>query len=67
MLSDTDPLVLGVTAPDAAEVLASHARARGGYDVVVHNAGITRDKTLARMARLGFAYHSIGRPPACES
>lgn len=44
-----DPLVLGVTAPDAAEVLASHARARGGYDVVVHNAGITRDKTLARM------------------
>ena len=25
--------------------------ARGGYDVVVHNAGITRDKTLARMAR----------------
>jgi len=44
-----DPLVLDITAPDAAEILTSHARARGGYDVVVHNAGITRDKTLARM------------------
>lgn len=44
-----DPLVLDITAPDAASVLAADASARGGYDVVVHNAGITRDKTLARM------------------
>lgn len=44
-----DPLVLDITAPDAAGILAADASARGGYDVVVHNAGITRDKTLARM------------------
>lgn len=44
-----DPLVLDITAPDAASVLAADASARGGYDVVIHNAGITRDKTLTRM------------------
>lgn len=37
-----------ITAADAAEVIAREAGERG-IDVVVHNAGITRDKTLARM------------------
>lgn len=45
------PLGLDITAPHAAPTVLEDARARGGYDVVVHNAGITRDKTLARMAR----------------
>ncbi|HEX6499859.1 MAG TPA: 3-oxoacyl-ACP reductase [Micromonosporaceae bacterium] len=41
---------LDITAPDAPERLAEHLQARHGtIDVVVHNAGITRDKTLARM------------------
>lgn len=44
-----EALALDITAPDAAERLVADAAARGGYDVVVHNAGITRDKTLARM------------------
>lgn len=44
-----ESLLLDITAPDAAATLLADARARGGYDVVVHNAGITRDRTLARM------------------
>ncbi|MGY1786648.1 3-oxoacyl-ACP reductase [Geodermatophilus sp. SYSU D00698] len=41
---------LDVTAPDAAGRLVSHLRGRhGGVDVVVHNAGITRDKLLVNM------------------
>lgn len=44
-----EPLLLDITAPDAAETLLADAQSRGGYDVVVHNAGITRDRTLARM------------------
>ena len=44
-------LPLDVTAADAAEVLAKHVTERheGTIDVLVHNAGITRDKTLAGM------------------
>jgi 3-oxoacyl-[acyl-carrier protein] reductase len=43
-------LALDVTDPEAPRTIASHlAREHGGADVVVHNAGITRDKTLARM------------------
>jgi 3-oxoacyl-[acyl-carrier protein] reductase len=38
---------LDLTAPDAPERLAGHLTR--GVDVVVHNAGITRDKTIARM------------------
>ncbi|MGX6600852.1 3-oxoacyl-ACP reductase [Micromonosporaceae bacterium Da 78-11] len=40
-------LQLDLTAPDAAERLASYLA--GGIDIVVHNAGITRDRTIARM------------------
>ncbi|MEV0721931.1 3-oxoacyl-ACP reductase [Micromonospora purpureochromogenes] len=41
---------LDLTAPDAATRLAEHLAGRHGrVDVVVHNAGITRDKTLGRM------------------
>jgi 3-oxoacyl-[acyl-carrier protein] reductase len=43
-------LALDVTDPDAPRTIASHlAREHGGADVIVHNAGITRDKTLGRM------------------
>ncbi|WP_433265732.1 3-oxoacyl-ACP reductase [Micromonospora vinacea] len=41
---------LDLTAPDAPARLAEHLASRHGrVDVVVHNAGITRDKTLGRM------------------
>ncbi|MGW5669831.1 3-oxoacyl-ACP reductase [Micromonospora sp. NPDC003776] len=41
---------LDLTAPDAPTRLAEHLASRHGrLDVVVHNAGITRDKTLGRM------------------
>jgi 3-oxoacyl-[acyl-carrier protein] reductase len=44
-------LALDITDPGAPERLAGHVRERHGrVDVFVHNAGITRDKTLARMA-----------------
>jgi len=41
---------LDITAPDAAQRLIAHLKERhGGADVVVHNAGITRDKLLVNM------------------
>jgi 3-oxoacyl-[acyl-carrier protein] reductase len=44
-------LQLDITSDDAPEMLAAHLRDRhGGVDVVVHNAGVTRDKTLGRMS-----------------
>ena len=43
-------LVADITAGDAPKEIAAHMRkAHGGVDVVVHNAGITKDKTLGRM------------------
>lgn len=43
-------LALDVTATDAADKLAEFVMERhGGVDIVVHNAGITRDKLLANM------------------
>jgi 3-oxoacyl-[acyl-carrier protein] reductase len=43
-------LQLDITADGAPDTLAEHFRDRhGGIDVVVHNAGVTRDKTLGRM------------------
>jgi 3-oxoacyl-[acyl-carrier protein] reductase len=41
---------IDLTADQAPRVLADHLASRhGGVDIVVHNAGITRDKTLGRM------------------
>lgn len=43
-------LQVDVTAPDAAERILQHAASRyGGLDIMVHNAGITRDRLLANM------------------
>lgn len=44
-------LAMDITAAEAPERLVAELRARGGVDVMVHNAGITRDRTLARMSR----------------
>ena len=47
---DGDHLVLDITAKDAPQRIARHLKEQhGGVDVVVHNAGITRDKKLANM------------------
>jgi 3-oxoacyl-[acyl-carrier protein] reductase len=43
-------LVLDITDEDAPQRIAEHLlEHHGGVDVVVHNAGVTRDKTLGRM------------------
>ncbi|HYB28218.1 MAG TPA: 3-oxoacyl-ACP reductase [Solirubrobacteraceae bacterium] len=43
-------LVLDITDDDAPALIAAHLlENHGGVDVVVHNAGVTRDKTLGRM------------------
>jgi 3-oxoacyl-[acyl-carrier protein] reductase len=43
-------LALDITDPDAPAAIASHLKKEHrGVDVVVHNAGITRDRTLGRM------------------
>jgi 3-oxoacyl-[acyl-carrier protein] reductase len=42
-------LLLDVTAIDAPQRIAAQAQEHGGLDIVVHNAGITRDKRLANM------------------
>jgi 3-oxoacyl-[acyl-carrier protein] reductase len=43
-------LLLDITATDAPAAIASRLKdEHGGVDVVVHNAGVTRDKTLGRM------------------
>jgi 3-oxoacyl-[acyl-carrier protein] reductase len=43
-------LTLDITAADAPERIAEHLiTAHGGVDVFIHNAGVTRDKTLGRM------------------
>lgn len=42
-------LALDIGAEDAPQKLVEAALADGGWDVIVHNAGITRDKTVANM------------------
>ncbi|QDL54795.1 3-oxoacyl-ACP reductase [Rhodoferax aquaticus] len=42
-------IALDIGAADAPQLLVDAAKADGGWDVVVHNAGITRDKTIANM------------------
>jgi 3-oxoacyl-[acyl-carrier protein] reductase len=44
------PLFADVADAEAVGALASAVKASGGVDVVVHNAGVTRDKTLAKMS-----------------
>jgi 3-oxoacyl-[acyl-carrier protein] reductase len=45
-----DWLTLDITGKDAPQRIAHHLKTKhGGVDVVVHNAGITRDKKLANM------------------
>jgi 3-oxoacyl-[acyl-carrier protein] reductase len=42
-----EPLALDITADDAPDQIAAHFAK--GVDVVVHNAGVTRDRTIAKM------------------
>jgi 3-oxoacyl-[acyl-carrier protein] reductase len=42
-------LALNITDPEAAQQVVTAALQAGGWEGVVHNAGITRDKTTARM------------------
>ena len=42
-------LAIDITAADAGAQIKAAAAAQGGLDIIVHNAGITRDKTLANM------------------
>jgi 3-oxoacyl-[acyl-carrier protein] reductase len=42
-----EALPLDITADDAPDQIAAHFK--GGVDVVVHNAGVTRDRTIAKM------------------
>jgi 3-oxoacyl-[acyl-carrier protein] reductase len=42
-------LALDIGSAEAPQKLVEAAKADGGWDVVVHNAGITRDKTIANM------------------
>ncbi|MBF4161017.1 3-oxoacyl-ACP reductase [Nocardioides acrostichi] len=47
---DGDWLTLDISTKDAPQRIAQHLKEKhGGVDVVVHNAGITRDKKLANM------------------
>jgi 3-oxoacyl-[acyl-carrier protein] reductase len=43
------PMLLDIAGPDAPATIAALAREMGGWDGVIHNAGITRDRTIARM------------------
>ncbi|WP_199508157.1 MULTISPECIES: 3-oxoacyl-ACP reductase [unclassified Psychrobacter] len=42
-------LTIDITADDAGAQIAEEVEKRGGLDAIIHNAGITRDKTLAKM------------------
>ena len=43
-------LAVDITAADAPQKIADYLKANhGGVDIIVHNAGVTRDKTLANM------------------
>ncbi len=51
-----DHLTLDITTKDAPQRIAQHVKEKfGGVDIVVHNAGITRDKKLANMKEDVFA------------
>ena len=60
---DGDYLTLDITGKDAPQRIAHHLKEKhGGVDVVVHNAGITRDKKLANMARGPLGLGDRGQP-----
>ena len=42
-------LLVDITSDDAGAQVAEAAKKRGGLDAIIHNAGVTRDKTLANM------------------
>ena len=44
------PVLANLADAEAAGVLARAAEAAGGVDIIVNNAGITRDKTMAKMS-----------------
>ncbi len=44
-------LVADIAAPGASAEIAAALAAMGGIDIVVHNAGITKDRTIAKMTR----------------
>lgn len=44
-----DVLELDITATDAPATINDFGKAKGGFDIIVHNAGVTRDKTLGNM------------------
>lgn len=44
-----EAFILDVSAKQAGQQLAALAQQYNGFDLIVHNAGITRDKTLAKM------------------
>lgn len=44
-----EALAYDIAAPETPTLLAQQLAALGGIDILVHNAGITRDKTIARM------------------
>jgi len=53
---DGDQLVLDITTKDAPQRIARRVKEKhGGVDIVVHNAGITRDRRLANMKKDGWA------------
>ncbi|MGE8413392.1 MAG: 3-oxoacyl-ACP reductase [Pseudomonas sp.] len=47
-------LALDITAADAGQRLLAFVGEQGAFDIVVHNAGITLDKTLAKMTEAGW-------------
>ena len=46
-IGGANPIGLDITADDAPERIAEHLS--GGVDIVVHNAGVTKDRTIAKM------------------
>ena len=45
-----EAIVLDISNNQAPEILLEKAKQNGGWNCVVHNAGITRDKTMAKMS-----------------
>ncbi len=44
-----EALALDITGADTPQAIVDYFSSKGGLDIVVHNAGVTRDKTLANM------------------